>query len=355
MKALILVGGLGTRLRPITNKMPKHLIPLGNRPLIFYVFDKIVDSGIRDVGLVVSPNNKKFFENSISEYQKNLSVTIIIQEEPLGVAHAVLKAKAFLGQDNFLLYLGDNLFEDSLKDVVNRFIHDSPNVSIVLKRVENPSSFGVAIRGKSGVISKVIEKPAVPPTDLAIVGIYCFTPLIHKAIDEIKPSGRGELEITDAIQYLLDNKFSVRSSELNGWWLDCGTFEDLLLANQRIMNKIFRDRKAQDIDPKFGPNIIVGENTKMINTVIKGPCVIGENCLLENSVLERNTSVQTNSVVSNSHISNSILMNNVNISGLKMMKNSIIGAGCNIKSQGSSNTSVRLILGSNTNKILDVE
>ena len=152
----------------------------------------------------------------------------------------------------------------------------------------------------------------------------------------------------------MDNKFSVRSSELDGWWLDCGTFEDLLLANQRIMNKIFKNRKAQDVD-KFGSNIMVGKNTKVINTVIKGPCIIGENCVLENSILDGNISIQSNSVVSNSNISNSILMNNVNINGLKMMENSIIGDRCNIKSKRSIDTSIRLILGSDTNKVLDVK
>ena len=268
MKALILVGGLGTRLKPITDSIPKHLIPLGNRPLIFYVFDKIIDSGIKDIGLVVSPNNKSFFQDSLDHYDKGLNISIIVQEQPLGVAHAVSIAKDFLNDDNFLLYLGDNLFKDNLKMIVDDFKKNSPDASIVLKKVENPSSFGVAERDKSGQIIRVMEKPPNPPTDLAVVGTYCFSPIIHKAIGEIKPSPRGELEITDAIQYLLDKNFVILSTELTGWWLDCGTFDDLLLVNQKVMKSKFRDLENQNIPFPHGSEIIVGENSKIIDSVI---------------------------------------------------------------------------------------
>jgi glucose-1-phosphate thymidylyltransferase len=353
MKALILVGGLGTRLKPITDSIPKHLIPLGNRPLIFYVFDKIIDTGIKDIGLVVSPNNKSFFQDSLDHYDKELNISIIVQEQPLGVAHAVSIAKDFLSDDNFLLYLGDNLFEDDLKVIVDDFKKGSPDASIVLKKVENPSSFGVAERNESGVVFKVLEKPAKPPTDLAVVGIYCFSPIIHKAIGEIKPSPRGELEITDAIQYLLDENFVILSTELTGWWLDCGTFDDLLLVNQQVMKKIIRDLKNQNIQFPYGSEIIVGENSKIIDSVIKGPTIIGENCLLENSIIEKNTSIQSNSIVINSKVENSILMSNVKIKNLRLISDSIIGNDCNIESKKSRESYSRLIFGNNTKKILN--
>ena len=353
MKALILVGGLGTRLKPITDSIPKHLIPLGNRPLIFYVFDKILDSGIKDIGLVVSPNNKFFFQDSLNEYDKELNISIIVQEQPLGVAHAVSIAKDFLSDDSFLLYLGDNLFKDNLKVIVDDFKKGSSDASIVLKKVENPSSFGVAERDKSGQIIKVIEKPPNPPTDLAVVGIYCFSPIIHKAIGEIKPSTRGELEITDAIQYLLDENLVILSTELTGWWLDCGTFDDLLLGNQKVMKKIILDLKNQNIQFPYGSEIIVGENSKIIDSVIEGPAIIGENCLLQNSIIEKNTSIQSNSIVINSKLENSILMGNVKIKNMNLISDSIIGNHCNIESKKSQKGISKLILGNNSNKILD--
>ena len=353
MKALILVGGLGTRLKPITDSIPKHLIPLGNRPLIFYVFDKIIDSGIKDIGLVVSPNNKSFFQDSLDHYDKGLNISIIVQEQPLGVAHAVSIAKDFLSDDSFLLYLGDNLFKDNLKVIVDDFKKGSSDASIVLKKVENPSSFGVAERDKSGQIIKVIEKPPNPPTDLAVVGIYCFSPIIHKAIGEIKPSTRGELEITDAIQYLLDENIVILSTELTGWWLDCGTFDDLLLGNQKVIKKIILDLKNQNIQFPYGSEIIVGENSKIIDSVIKGPTIIGENCLLENSIIEKNTSIQSNSIVINSKLQNSILMGNVKIKNINLISDSIIGNHCNIESKKSHKGISKLILGNNSSKILD--
>ena len=353
MKALILVGGLGTRLKPITDSIPKHLIPLGNRPLIFYVFDKILDTGIKDIGLVVSPNNKSFFEDSLDDYDKELNISIIVQEQPLGVAHAVSIAKDFLSDDSFLLYLGDNLFKDNLKVIVDDFKKGSPDASIVLKKVENPSSFGVAERDKSGQIIKVMEKPPNPPTDLAVVGIYCFSPIIHKAIGEIKPSTRGELEITDAIQYLLDENLVILSTELTGWWLDCGTFDDLLLGNQKVMKKIILDLKNQNIQFPYGSEIIVGENSKIIDSVIEGPAIIGENCLLQNSIIEKNTSIQSNSIVINSKLQNSILMSNVKIKNLNLISDSIIGDHCNIESKKSHKAISKLILGNNSSKILD--
>ena len=352
MKALILVGGLGTRLKPITDSIPKHLIPLGNRPLIFYVFDKILDTGIKDIGLVVSPNNKSFFEDSLDDYDKELNISIIVQEQPLGVAHAVSIAKDFLNDDNFLLYLGDNLFEDNLKMIVDDFKNGSAEASIVLKKVENPSGFGVAQRNESGVVFKVLEKPANPPTDLAVVGIYCFTPIIHKAIGEIKPSARGELEITDAIQYLLDNRYVVLSNELTGWWLDCGTFDDLLLANQEIIKIIFNDIEDKNIQLSFGPEVILGDNSKIIDSVLKGPCIIGDNCLIENSIIEENTSIQSNSIIKNSRVNNSILMRNVKVLDLNLISNSIIGKNCDIKSLEKGKSIAKLILGNSTEKII---
>ncbi|MBM32327.1 MAG: glucose-1-phosphate thymidylyltransferase [Chloroflexi bacterium] len=352
MKALILVGGLGTRLKPITDSMPKHLIPLGNRPLIFYVFDKILDSGIQDIGLVVSPNNKDFFQDSLDEYDKELNISIIVQERPLGVAHAVSISKDFLGDENFLLYLGDNLFEDDLKVIVDDFKKDSADASIVLKKVENPSSFGVAERNESGVVFKVLEKPTNPPTDLAVVGIYCFTPIIHKAIAQIKPSGRGELEITDAIQYLLDNKFVVLSNQFTGWWLDCGTFDDLLLANKEIIKSKLSHLEERNVKSSFGPEVILGDNSKIIDSIFKGPCIIGDNCLIENSIIEGNTSIQSNSIVINSKVENSILMGNVKIKNLSLISDSIIGKNCDIKSLEKGKSIAKLILGNSTEKII---
>ena len=231
MKGLILAGGSGRRLRPITHKTAKQLVPIANKPILHYVIEDLVGVGITDLGIVVG-NTAKEIEKSVGNGSIwDANITYIQQDEPLGLAHAVLISESFLGQEKFVMYLGDNMFEDSLHEVVEGFEESSTNARLLLAKVDNPKAFGVAEVDEKGVIKGLIEKPENPKSDLALVGVYLFDSTIYRAVKAIEPSDRGELEITDAIQWMIDEENDIEHRTLKGWWIDTGKKDPLLLCN----------------------------------------------------------------------------------------------------------------------------
>lgn len=285
MKALILSGGKGTRLRPLTYTGAKQLVPVANKPILWYGIEGIVAAGITDIGIIISPETGEEVKATTGNGDRfGATITYILQEQPAGLAHAVKVAQPFLGDSPFVMYLGDNLIESDLTPFLNDFKNNHLDALILLRAVDNPSAFGVAKVDDRGRVLQLIEKPKDPPSNLALVGIYYFAPTIHEAIARIQPSPRGELEITDAIQNLIDRQQSVESRLIEGWWLDTGKKDDLLSANQIILDTRLKDAVQGDVDEKSRINgrVAIGKGSKILNCSIRGPVAIGENCHLEN-------------------------------------------------------------------------
>lgn len=284
MKALILSGGKGTRLRPLTYTGAKQLVPVVNKPILWYGIEQIVAAGITDIGIVISPETGDEIRRTTGNGEAfGATITYIPQAHPEGLAHAVKVAKPFLGNTSFLMYLGDNLIQDSLAEFVKEFIQKSLDAMILLKQVPNPTNFGVAELNAHGRVIRLVEKPEQPPSNFALVGIYLFSPGVHEAIAQLKPSARGELEITDALQTLVDKGKTVIAQQLQGWWLDTGKKDDLLAANQIILDSTLDSLIEGQVDDstEISGRVRVGRGSKIINSTIRGPVVIGNDCHIE--------------------------------------------------------------------------
>jgi glucose-1-phosphate thymidylyltransferase len=293
MKGLVLSGGKGTRLRPLTFTCAKQLIPVANKPILGYVLDQVAATGIKQVGVITAPDTGHYVRDYVSGGSKwNLSVDYISQE-PLGLAHAVKTAQAFLADDSFVMCLGDNVTGQGLNDFVKKFQEEHLDALIILKEVGDPSCFGIAQLDNGGNIVRLVEKPKTPMGNLAIIGTYLFSNRVHKAIEKIKPSWRGELEITDAIQEMINLGFKVKAEILNSWWLDTGKKDDILSANAKILDEyIERDIKGNIVDSAIDGRVKVEANAKVVNSTVRGPCIIGKNTLIENSFIGPYTSVE---------------------------------------------------------------
>jgi glucose-1-phosphate thymidylyltransferase len=348
VKALILAAGKGTRLRPITNTIPKHLLPVGNKPILFHVLDYIEEAGIKDIGVVVSPDSRPYIEEATgTDPEWGGKITFIVQPEPLGLAHAVKVAQGFLGDSPFVMLLGDNLVQGGIKDFLSEFHASSSDASILLKEVPDPRAFGVAELDSSGQVVHLVEKPKKPRSNLAIIGVYLFTAEIYKAISQTKPSWRRELEITDAIQKLLETGKEVRSHILRGWWLDIGSNEGLLEANRVVLDTFSKRDIEGEVDSQSDivGKVQIGEGTKLENSRVQGPVFIGTNCRIKNSLIKPFTNIWTGTAVEDSTVEHSVILENCRISGIKHLADSVIGRNTILTGQGKSAEKVKLFIG----------
>jgi glucose-1-phosphate thymidylyltransferase len=343
MKALVLCAGKGTRLRPVTHSTPKHLIPVGNREILSYVLYQIAEAGIRDVGIVISPDSGIRIREAVSDGRKwGLSVSYVVQDVAGGLAHAVKVSRGFLADSEFLMFLGDNLIEGGVAPLVKEFSAKRPDGLVLLKAVADPRRFGVAELDARGQVLRLVEKPKEPKSNLALVGAYVFAPVIHDAIDLISPSWRGELEITDAIQKLLDMGKTVVSHELQGWWLDTGTRDDILEANRVLLNAGAGRQAAVSGLASGGCGVAPGAS--LLNCRIVEPVSVAEGCVLRDCCVGPAVSLAANVKVSGATISNSILMEGASVAGALTVTDSIIGARAAVTAE-SCVCAARLFLG----------
>lgn len=352
MKALILCAGKGTRLRPLTFTNAKPLIPIANKPTIMYSLEKIRDAGVTEIGLVVNSENIEDFKNVLGDgSQLGVKLSYIIQEHPKGLAHAVKVSKEFLDNDDFIMYLGDNLINFDLKNFIDQFKQGNYESFILLTSVDNPSQFGIAVMEDSKV-TKVVEKPKDAPSNLAIIGVYIFTSKVFEAIENIQPSWRGELEITDAIQWLIDNSNNVGAHIVDGWWKDTGKPEDLIEANRTILSNLKEQKIEGEIrsDSSVQGMVHIGKNTKIMNSIVRGPVIIGENVTISNAYIGPYTSIGDSAYINSSEIENSIILSYANISNVYIrIESSIIGENSKIYSAERKPYSLKLIIGDYSN------
>lgn len=329
MKALILSGGRGTRLRPLTYTGAKQLVPVVNKPILWYGIEQIVAAGITNIGIIISPETGEAIKEMTGDgTQFGAKITYIPQESPDGLAHAVKIAKPFLGSSPFLMYLGDNLIRDDLKDFAEKFTQKSLDALILLKRVSNPTAFGVAVLNEQGNVIQLVEKPKEPPSNFALVGVYLFSPLVHDVIEVLKPSARGELEITDAIQSLVDAGKNVMAQPLQGWWLDTGKKDDLLAANQIILDERLSSKIEGTVDEatKISGRVEIGSGSTVINSTIRGPVAIGQNCHIENCFIGSYSSIASGAKLRDIELDHSVVLEEATIQDLhQRITDSLIG------------------------------
>jgi glucose-1-phosphate thymidylyltransferase len=322
MKALVLSGGKGTRLRPLTFTLAKQLIPVANKPIIGYVLDQIAEAGINHVGVVIAPETGDSVKDYIKEGSKwNFKTTTYITQEPLGLAHAVKTARPFLGEDSFVMCLGDNVIGQEVNTFIQEFKKEKLDALIILKKVDNPSSFGIVQLDNKGNIVKLNEKPKTPMGDLAIIGTYVFSNKIHRAIEKIKP------EI------------------LNSWWLDTGKKDDILSANAKILDEyIKRDIKGNVINSTIEGRVTVDAEAKIIDSKIRGPCIIGKKTLIESSFIGPCTSIGDDSIVINSNLEYCVILENVTINDVERLEESLIGKNAKV-TKNHRNRALKLHIG----------
>jgi glucose-1-phosphate thymidylyltransferase len=346
MKALVLSGGKGTRLRPLTFTTAKQLIPIANKPILAYVLGHVSQAGIKDVGVIISPETGEEVKRYVKDGGEwGIRVTYILQE-PLGLAHAVKTARGFLGDDSFIMYLGDNLLGEGVNKLVDKFEKEKLDALILLKEVENPRSFGVAALDEKGNVIKLVEKPKQPPSNLALVGVYVFSSNVHKAVERIKPSWRNELEITDAIQELINMGFKVKSQILDSWWLDTGKKNDILSANAIVLDEyIKREIKGNLNESSVTGRVKIDEGANIINSTIRGPAVIGKDSLVENSFIGPYTSIGDNSKVIDSSVEHCVILNDSLVERVERLEDSLIGRNSKVTKNRDRHKALRLMVG----------
>ena len=346
MKGLILSGGYGTRLRPITYSQQKQLIPVANKPILFYAIEDVIEAGAKEIGIIVGPNKEQVME-TVKSIDWNANINFIYQDEPKGLAHTILIAEDFL-DDEFVMYLGDNILREGIEEHANKFKANNYDASIMLTEVENPQEFGVADINEDGTIKRLVEKPKNPPSNLALVGIYFFKLAILEACKSIKPSWRNELEITDAIQWLIDNGYEVGWTKVNGWWKDTGKPEDIFEANRLILDDLTHEIRGK-VKGEIRGRVSIDTGT-IVNakSVIKGPALIGRNCLIRDSYIGPYTSIGNNCEIINSEVEDSVLMDGAKLINAGNVVDSMIGRGAVIEKNNSLPKGSKFIIGDNS-------
>jgi glucose-1-phosphate thymidylyltransferase len=331
LKGLILSGGKGTRLRPITYTSAKQLVPVANRPVLFYGIQAMADAGIEEVGIIIAPETgEEIREVAGDGSQFGLHITYIVQDEPAGLAHAVLTAEPFLGDSAFVMYLGDNLLQGGIRDLVTAFNENAPEALILLTPVTDPENFGVA-ELQDGAVKRLVEKPAEPKTDLALVGVYMFRASIHDAARAIEPSPRGELEITDAIQYLVDSGLRVDPHIVRGWWKDTGRLDDMLAANRLVLETIDGRVDGELVDSRLDGRVVVEAGARLERTTVRGPAVIGAGARIADAYIGPYTAVGENCRIEYAEVEHSILLAGSVVSHLDgRMESSLLGRNVHI-------------------------
>jgi glucose-1-phosphate thymidylyltransferase len=350
MKALILAGGKGTRLRPLTYTGAKQLVPVANKPILWYGVEEMVAAGITDIGIIISPETGTEVQAKTGNGDRfGAKITYILQDQPAGLAHAVKVAYPFLGDSPFVMYLGDNLIQQGdLRYFLQKFTTQQQDAIILLRQVNNPSAFGVAQIDQTGRVLQLVEKPKEPPSNLALVGVYFFSHVIHDAIARIQPSARGELEITDAIQCLIDQQKQVLACQLEGWWLDTGKKDDLLEANRLILDTYLNTKILGQIDAEshISGRVQIGANSQVVNTTIRGPVVIGSNCYLENCFIGPYTSIADNVKLVESDIEHSVVLEGAKITGIhQRIIDSLIGQRAQLTTAPQRPKALRFMIG----------
>ena len=346
LKGLILSGGAGTRLRPITHTSAKQLVPVANKPVLFYGIEALVDAGVTDIGIIIAPVTGDEIREAVGDGSDlGARVTYIEQAEPAGLAHAVLTAEEFLAGSSFVMYLGDNLLKNGIAGLVESFRENSPEAIILLTKVDDPSSFGVAELDGDRVVG-LVEKPETPPSDMALVGVYLFSPAIMDAARELSPSARGELEITEAIQSLIEDGREVQSEIVKGWWKDTGQLSDMLEANRLVLEEIETDIQGEVGDSKVEGRVIVEEGAVLRGSVVRGPAVIGAGAVIEDAYIGPYTSIGKNVSVRRSEVEHSILLSGATVEDLgTRMEASLLGRDVKVTRGDGLPRTLRLLVG----------
>ena len=346
MKALVLSGGAGTRLRPITHTSAKQLVPVANKPVLFYGLEAIRDAGVTEVGIIVGDTHAEIEAAVGDGSELGIRVTYIRQDAPLGLAHCVLIAADFLADDDFVMYLGDNFIIGGITELVHEFRDASYDAQILLTKVENPSQFGVAELGPNGGVTTLVEKPKQPRSDLALVGVYMFRPVIHEAVRAIKPSARGELEITDALQWLIDEGRDVRPHLVTGYWKDTGRLEDMLECNRKVLESVEPVVAGTvDADSALIGRVVVEEGAVIERSVVRGPAIIGRDTVLRDTYVGPFTSIYFGCLLEDTEIEHSIVLEQSTIRGVGRIEDSLIGKEVEVSPSTALPRAHRLMLG----------
>jgi glucose-1-phosphate thymidylyltransferase len=361
VKGLILSGGAGTRLRPITHTSAKQLVPVANKPILFYGIEDMAAAGITEIGIITGETGDEVMAAVGDGSTWGVKITYIPQDAPLGLAHCVLIARDFLGDDDFVMYLGDNMLQQGLAGFIERFeteqraateptldggSPDPPAAQILLSEVPDPHRFGIAELDGEGRVVRLVEKPEDPPSNLALVGVYLFTPAIHEAVEAIAPSPRGELEITDAIQWLIDNGKPVHQDRLSGWWLDTGKKDPLLESNRRVLEGLEPNIEGSvDDDSRVEGRVVVEAGARIIRSHVRGPAIIGSDSSVVDSYVGPFTAIAAGCQIERSEVEHSVILERAVIDGVTRLTDSLIGRDTEVRRSGLRPHATRLMIG----------